>query len=134
MRFRLLTLIDITRTDSRRGDDVRSQKQQQNYLTALQTISLRSNPIVNSRPVSEVMNVKDLGFGKAFKGDHRVWKLNFEFESESHSLDFLKYDFDLVPVITDLDETIKLKNSAFLTNGNDERNIVFLNLDDSDQF
>lgn len=132
MRFRLLTLIDITRTDARRGDDIRSQKQQQNYLTALQTISLRSNPVVNSRPVVETMNVKDLGFGKAFKGEHRVWKLNFDFESESHSLELLKKDFDLVPVITELDETVKLKNSAFLTNGNDERNIIFLKLEDFD--
>lgn len=130
MRFKLLTLIDITKTNARKGDDVRLQRQQQNYLTALQTISLRSNPIVNTSPTVDEIDIKGIGFGPAFSGKQRVWKLNFEFESESHALEFLKEDFDLVPVITDLDETIKLKNSAFLTNGNRERNTVFLKLDD----
>jgi hypothetical protein len=132
MRFKLLTLIDITRTDARRGDDPRDQRQQQNYLTALQTISLRSNPVINTYPTVGEQSIKGLGFGEAFNGKQKVWKLNFSFESESHALDFLKDDFDLVPVITDLDESIDLGTKAFLTNGNAERNILFVQLDDFD--
>jgi hypothetical protein len=132
MRFKLLTLIDITRTDARRGDDPRDQRQQQNYLTALQTISLRSNPVINTYPTVEEQSIIGLGFGDAFNGTQKVWKLNFSFESESHALDFLKDDFDLVPVITDLDESIDPNTKAFLTNGNVERNIVFVQLDDFD--
>jgi hypothetical protein len=132
MRFKLLTLIDITRTDARRGDDPRDQRQQQNYLTALQTISLRSNPVINTYPTVEEQSIIGLGFGDAFNGKQKVWRLNFSFESESHALDFLKDDFDLVPVITDLDESIDPNTKAFLTNGNVERNIVFVQLDDFD--
>jgi hypothetical protein len=125
-------LIDITRTDARRGDDPREQRQQQNYLTALQTISLRANPIINVYPIVEEMNLKGMGFGEAFNGKQKVWRLHFSFESESHALEFLKEDFDLVPFIGNLDETIEPNTKAFLTNGNKERNTVFVDLGDFD--
>lgn len=128
MRFRLLTLIDITATGARKGDDYRKQQQQQNYLTAIQTISLRSNPIVQQKPIMKKQNIGKLGFGEDIKGSHCVWELEFAFESESHSLDFLIKDFDLVPVIAGLDETVKLEPIAFLTNGRSNRNTVFLQL------
>lgn len=132
MRFKLLTLMDITQTDARRGDDPRKQKQQQNFLTAMQTISMRSNPIVTSKPTVEETSVSKLGFGDVFKGKHKVWTLNFSFESESHALEWLREDFEMVPVITDLDETIKTDVRAFLTNGSPVRNTVFLKIDDFD--
>ena len=132
MRFKLLTLIDITRTDARRGDDPRDQKQQQNYLTALQTISLRSNPVVNTYPTVEELSIKGLGFGEAFNVKQKVWKLNFSFESESHALEWLKSDFDLVPIIANLDESIDVERKAFLTNGSPDRNTIFVDLGDYD--
>lgn len=128
MRFRLITLVDITKTGARRGDDPRKQKQQQNFLTALQTISLRSNPIVDQAPTIKKQSVKGLGFGKDITGKHYVWSLDFEFESESHSYDFLLNDFDLVPVISNLDETIVLDPSAFLTNSATSRNTIFIEI------
>lgn len=128
MRFRLLTLIDITNTGARKGDDPRKQRQQQNYLTAIQTISLRSNPIIDKPPVMKKQNVNKLGFGTDIKGNHCVWSLDFEFESDSHNLELLTKDFDLVPVINDLDETVKLDPCAFLTNGRPDRNTVFLEI------
>ncbi len=128
MRFRLLTLIDITNTGARKGDDYRKQQQQQNYLTAVQTISLRSNPIIHQKPTVKKQSVSNLGFGEDIKGSHCVWTLDFEFESESHNLDLLIKDFDLVPVISGLDETAKLEPCAFLTNGRSNRNTVFIQL------
>lgn len=126
MRFQLLTLIDITRTNARRGDDPFLQKQQQNYLTALQTISLRANPIINTDPQVLTQNVKDLGFGKKFKGEHQVWKLNFEFESEDqHNLENLLNDFNFVPVIQGLHETATFSDAAFITKSEDNKNVIF---------
>jgi hypothetical protein len=132
MRFKLITLIDITRTDARRGDDPRDQRQQQNYLTALQTISLRANPTINSYPDMKETNVNKLGFGEIFRGKHRVWQLGFGFESQSHTLEWLKLDFDIVPIITGLDESIDTDTKVFLTNGSPVRNTVIVKLGDFD--
>lgn len=126
MRFVLYTLIDITQTNARRGDDPYEQKQQQNYMTALQTISLRANPIISKAPICEQRLCKDLGF--EFKGKHNVWSLEFAFESEGqHSLEHLNLDFNYVPVIKDLDETIELNPCAFITfNGSKNTKIIEL--------
>ena len=82
MRFELITLIDITETGARRGEDMRECQQQQNFLTLFQTISLRANPIVKRSPKVEKCNIGNLGFGKKYKGTHRVWSWTFEFEGE----------------------------------------------------
>jgi hypothetical protein len=133
MRFQLLTLVDITRTNARRGDDPYLQKQQQNYLTALQTISLRANPIINSAPACEEKSVEGLGFGSEYTGKQRVWRLNFGFESEEqHNLEYLLNDFNYVPIINNVDETIQFVNAAFITTSAKHTNIVFLKPKDFD--
>lgn len=128
MRFKLLTLIDITETKARRGDDAFQQRQQQNYLTTIQTTSLRANSIVKKAPTVTEIDVVDIGFGKDISGIHKVWEFEFEFEVEVE-LDFLIKDFDLVPVINQLTETIELKTVAFLTNGRPDRNTIILEID-----
>jgi hypothetical protein len=131
MRFQLLTLIDITQTRARKGDDSFLQKQQQNYLTALQTISLRANPEISNAPTMIEKEIDSLGFGKKYTGTHKVWKLNFNFEfSTSHTIETLKEDFNLVPIIKNLNESIELPDSAFITKSVDFANIVFFNTDD----
>lgn len=124
MRFVLYTLIDITQTNARRGEDPFAHQQQQNYMTALQTISLRANPIITTSPVCKKMTCNELGF--EFKGKHNVWSLEFSFESEGqHSLDFLNLDFNYVPVIKELNETIELNPCAFIThNGNSNTKFI----------
>lgn len=131
MRFQLLTLVDITRTNARRGDDPYLQRQQQNYLTALQTISLRANPVINTAPACEEKSVKGLGFGSKFTNKQRVWRLNFSFESnEQHNIDYLLQDFNHVPIIDKLSETAIFKDAAFITNSSEHTNIVFVKLED----
>ncbi len=131
MRFQLLTLIDITQTRARKGDDSFLQKQQQNYLTTIQTISMRANPEIRTTTSCDDRDITGLGFGTLYKGNHRVWKLNFNFEFDnSHSIDTLKFDFNLVPVIKNLNETVDLEDAAFITSSEELNNIVFLNLDD----
>lgn len=132
MIFELRTLIDITETGARRGDDPQEQQQQQNFYTALQTISLRANPTVDRSPKSDtVKSVKGMGFGSKYTGKHQVWTWRFSFEqADSHSIDFLINDFDLVPVILGLNETAKISNAVFISQDSEYCNIVFSVVDD----
>lgn len=130
MKFELKTLIDITKTDARRGDDIYECHQQQNFLTLFQTISLRANPFLTEKPSMQTQNIDNMNFGRKYKGAHTVWTLVFEFESESqHSTEMLNDDFNLVPVITGLEETVDLEFSAFITQSEESANIFFTECD-----
>jgi hypothetical protein len=130
MRFELKTLVDITETGARRGEDQQQYHQQQNYLTLFHTISLRANAIVKRSPVCEKINIDHMGFGKKYHGLHTVWSLTFEYESEdSHSTELLNRDCNLVPVITQLNETATFDPAAFMTADPDLINIFFQNID-----
>ena len=65
-------------------------------------------------------------FGSEYTGKQRLWYFKFTIEQEDAlSVDFLKDDFDLVPVIAGLTETITINNNAFRTKNNATRNIIF---------
>jgi len=121
MAFIIKTLVDITNTNAKRENRFEYQ-QQQNYLTLLQTISLRSNPSIIELPAASKVNTyKDFGI----KGNNNVWTMVFDFEAaSSHSVEMLIGDLDLVPVIANLEETIKLDPSAFFTT-NGKINTIF---------
>ena len=126
MRFRLYTLVDITETRARRGDDPKAARQQQNFLTVLQTIGLRVNPTYNKSPQITEDTPAKLGLGKNYKNKQRVWQFDFEIEYEAAlDLDILNSDFDLIPIIDGLDETAKFDNSVFLTQNPLKSNIIF---------
>ena len=125
MQFTLTTVIDITETKVRRGEDKKKEKQQANYNTMFQTIGLR----VNVDPISletKVLDVKSLGFGDAIKGKQRVWKFIFDNPYEGAlDVDMLVADFDLVPIIIGLNETANINNPIFSTNNPNDTNIIF---------
>lgn len=126
MNFRVYTLIDITATGSRRGEDPRAYQQQQNYMSFLQTLSLRFNPIIEKSPVVEQMTVGNLPFGSDYKGKQNVWSVSFSSESEiGVGLDVIAEDFDLVPIISGLDETAKLPLDVFRTKDSKSTNLYF---------
>jgi hypothetical protein len=130
MRFILHTLVDITETSARRGEDPKQHRQQQNFLTVMQTIGLRVNPTYVSKPevVKEIPS--KLGLGTSFKTKQNVWKYVFDIEYEDAlDIDTLVNDFDLIPIITNLDETAKFENAHFLTKNTALTNIIF-NIDD----
>jgi hypothetical protein len=127
MKFELYTLVDITRTNARRGEDIKLYRQQQNYLTAINTIGLRANPTINKYPQIVTQHPK---FGTEYKGKQKVWKLVFDIEFEdATNVEFMKNDFNLVPVITDLDETAIIKDNVFLSQDKQHFNIVFLQIE-----
>jgi len=121
MAFMIKTLVDITNTNAKKEHAFEHQ-QQQNFLTLLQTISLRSNPVILELPSCSNIDTESV-FN--IKGKNNVWTMIFDFEAEaSHSLEMLTNDLDLVPVIQGLNETVILSPSVFFTS-NGSVNSVF---------
>lgn len=125
MNVILTTLVDITETKARRGDDKFKLNQQANYMTMIQTAGLRINP----NPISlekKLGNIKEFKFGSAFKDEQRYWIFKFDFETPAGlTKELLEADFDLVPILQGLDETINFKNAVFRTTDKTDKNIVF---------
>ena len=130
MRFIIDTVVDVTETNARRGQaDKLSLDQQANYNTLLQTIGLRCN----AEPISLTATIKDvskLAFGDAIKGKQRVWTFEFNNPYEGAlTVDMLNDDFDLIPIINNLNETANINNSIFSTKNPNDRNIIFQQID-----
>ena len=126
MEFTIQTLIDITETNVRRQDqDKYKSKQQSNFETIIQTIGLRTNVNYENSPSFDNITVGKLAFGDKYIGKQKVWTFNFNIEYEGGlTLDMLTSDFDLIPIITGLDETIQIDKALFRTAGKD-KNIIF---------
>ena len=75
-------------------------------------------------------DAKLLGFGSNFKGVHTYWEFEFEIEYEGGlDTEMLVSDFNLVPVITGLNETAKINISVFDTKDAKRKNILFKHTD-----
>lgn len=117
LEFELYTTVDITNTRARKGDDPLMYKQYQNFMTVLQTIGMRCNPTVSTDPL--------ITESEYFEGE-KVWRFVFGIDYEQgHSLNLLNSDFNLVPFISGLDETMVFEDAVFITNG-DKQNILFI--------
>jgi len=100
-------------------------QKQANYNTVIQTIGLRANPLP-IQITQQTGNIKSIGFGNNFKGEHTYWEFDFEIEYVGGlTEDMLVEDFHLIPVITKLDETAVINISVFDTKDSRKRNIVF---------
>jgi hypothetical protein len=131
--FRIYTLIDITETKQYRKEDGREleKKQQQNFSSLLQTISLRVNPSYDRSPVSSYLSKEDNRFGTRYQGDQKVWKFDFHIEYDGGFTDeqgnpfgLLVKDIHLVPVIANLTESVTLELSAFDTVSDEYKNTI----------
>ena len=126
MRFKLYTLVDITETAARRGDDPKEFRQHQNFLTVMQTIGLRVNPtyVKTPRIIKDIPSKYNLG--SKYKTKQNIWEYVFVIDYDGAlDVDTLVNDFDLIPIITDLDETAKFENAHFITKKSDVCNIFF---------
>jgi hypothetical protein len=128
MKFQIKTLIDVTQTNARKGQDKKLVNQQDNFNTLYNTIGLRSNPTDFVISVDKE-SCKD--FGSIYKNKHNVWTVEFTVEQElSTEVSFMVEDFEYVPVILGLDETISVDKSMFITYKNPSKcNIIFNQLD-----
>jgi len=120
------TLIDITETGVYRQGSENSleRNQQRNWETVLQIIGLRTQP-VNIKPPRnpQLVSLANHQFGSLYKGSQMCWKFMFQVENpdvlgpEENPLLFLEQDFNEIPIITNLMETIGLPDSVFYTDG-----------------
>jgi len=125
MKFKISTLVDITETNVRRGNSF-DVKQQQNFLTFLQVLGLRINPFYERSPVQEKSVIDNLGFGKKYKGKQNLWSFVFETEYNGGlTVDMLKDDFDLVPIIPKLNESVEFDTACFNSKDENYTNILF---------
>jgi len=124
--FEIITLVDITETKAKRGEDPFLVSQQQNYLTLLNTIGLRSNPTIITAPT--IVENKHT-FGSAYKKAKHAWRFVFDIEYGAHSVDLLEKDFTLVPFIDKLKEDCNFNIPVFDTQNKETKNIVFNKID-----
>ena len=110
--YTVYTLIDITDTGvvSPKGNS-KGFFQAQNLNTFIQSISLRSQPVLSSVEKLDAEDVADHQFGSNFTGLHDVWVLKFASETadawnkENNSVYMLNEDFNTTPIHGTLDET-----------------------------
>ena len=126
LMFEVITLVDITETKAKRGEDPFLVSQQQNYLTLLNTIGLRSNPTIISAPAIVENKFK---LGNKYKDAKHVWKFVFDIEYGAHSVELLQEDFSLVPFINNLKEDCEFLLPVFDTKHKETKNIVFNKID-----
>lgn len=133
MSYTIHTLIDITPTGKHRNrnDEGKAVDQQTNWLTFQNCAMLRTNMEFGEVTMKEQIVDKYL-FGKDFEGKQKVWSVTVTPDrSDVVTLDMLQDDFDLVPMITGLDESIKKHNELFLTKDEHKTNILFINTSDN---
>ena len=135
-----VSFIDVTCTGVTRGESL-ARNQQRNWETVLQIFGLLTQPVVLQLPEEHFYNADDNFVGselfkrmgkqhqfvvEMLRPDTRFWI----FAIGSERADVLACDklldlFDLVPVIPNLTETIKLKPSVFHTSDSELINIQF---------
>ena len=129
MRTQILTLIDVTQTNARRDGDEKEYSQQANFNTLCQTASLRAN-LIPIKVESKYGGIATIGFGSDYKGKHKYWIVTLDDERETPiTQDMFADDFDMIPVITGLEESAKFKEGAIFTRDDEKKNIVFRNID-----
>ena len=125
MRYKILSLIDITKT--RKSQDEKISSQFANYMTFENTLLLRSNIQIVSGPTAVKMDITNLQFGQNYQGEHIVWTTIIEPDfPDAVKQETFQEDFDLIPMLTGLDETIKIKTGVYRTTDPDYTNILFI--------
>lgn len=118
-RYRIITLVDITRTNPHRSEtDKLKLSQQANFNSLLQAIGLRSNVEWETDPKMHTGSLPDDLEGKA---NHWIWEFRVEredvFKIGTDDVGLLVDDLNCVPVIPNLKNSIDLDPAAFITKG-----------------
>lgn len=132
------TLFDITCTGvlSYRSDvqNLYQRNQQRNWQVIQQLLALRTQPSEISHPVYKTVDLSEYNFGDRYIGQQMVWVVSFSvefadiFRKDNDLCYGLDQDFDRVPIITNLNETVKFDIPTISTRGND-KNICFYTME-----
>ncbi len=130
MRYKLYTTVDITNTGQHRPEPGKeaARWKEQNFQTVIQTLGIRANLATYTKPEMLEMRGSLVGFNT----DEiiHVWRFDFEterdflFDIDDNPVGFMINDFDMVPFISGLDESMKQNYDVFVTDGA-SKNIVF---------
>ena len=115
------TLVDVTNTNVRRINQGTQEQLDQfrNWTTLLQCIGLRAIIVYHHNPKVATVDIKGMGFGSNYKGKHQVWTFQFRpdrndaFADHDDPIALLRQDLDKIPVITNLTETINIRQAVF---------------------
>jgi hypothetical protein len=133
MEYKLYTLVDITHTGQNRleigKEHLRSQEQ--NFNTVIHTLGIRSNITWVYKPAVVEMRGRLVGFDT----DEiiKLWRFDwatengYDYEQDQDPIGMLKQDFQLVPYIKGLTESMEQAYPVFITDG-PGRNIVFFQI------
>ena len=120
--IQIKTLVDITKPPVNRPGQgsILEQNQYKNWITLQQCIGLRSIIEFDNLPSSEIIDIKGIGFGSRYKGQHRVWTFEFNTDrtlsyddEKGNIIGLLFEDLNNVPIIEKLTETINIKQAVF---------------------
>lgn len=122
-RYKVVTLVDITRTNAGRTEtDKYKLSQQANFNSLLQAIGLRSNVSWIHDPEKHTGRLPEPADGKS---TYWVWEFDAEredvFLKDNDPVGLLKDDLHGVPIIVHLDDTADIDPAAFQTR-NDGQN------------
>jgi hypothetical protein len=127
------TLIDITNTKKTRANQGTATEfdQYRNYTTLMQCIGLRCIVTYDNDPIVETVDIKEMGFGSAYKGKHKVWTFRIRPDRQSAFTDdandpvgLLKNDMHEIPIIGNLTETININKAVFYTYESQHKNTI----------
>lgn len=130
MHYKLYTTVDITNTNQHRAEVGKetARWKEQNFQTVLQTIGIRANISSYNKP--ELIEMAGTLAGFDTDKIIRVWRFDFEterdflFEVNGDPVEGLREDFEMVPFISGLDESMEQNFDVFVTYGK-SKNIVF---------
>ena len=130
MEYTLYTTVDITNTGQYRTEPGKEADRwkEQNFQTVIQTIGIRANIAYRRKPDMIQVSGKQLGFET--DALVRAWRFDFSterdgfFEHNGNPISGLINDFNGVPYIAGLDESMEQNYAVFVTEG-PARNIVF---------
>jgi hypothetical protein len=117
-RFRIRTLVDITRTYVfKESIDLFKKKQQDNFQTLHQTLEMRAIIFTEKDPEITTMDWSEYGYGK----DEKTWEWEIYterddlFELDNDPCGGMKRDVNFVPFTTGCHETAKFQSNCFST-------------------
>lgn len=119
-RYRIITLVDITRTNCPRNEpDKVKVGQQANFNSLIQAIELRSNVDWDKDPEMNTGRLPDNLDGKA---NHWIWEFTVErdfvfLKDNTDPVGLLVDDLNGVPIVADLTNNVELSPAAIQTKG-----------------
>ena len=132
-QIEIKTLIDVTNTKVQRPTQGTQfeQDQNRNFITLLQCLEIRSIVSYEHKPTFELVDIKGMGFGSAYKGKQMVWTFYVQpdrdgvyLDSSGNEVGTLLDDLHEVPVIKKLNETVNIDKAVFDTKDGSFKNTI----------